>query len=61
MHVKSRMWNGMECGMDYGMHLVYHKHANYVATPINYPLLAQGVEKQLCFDNDYYMIVQGLA
>ena len=32
----------MECGMEYGMdcgtHLVYHKHANYVAVPNNYPL-----------------------
>ena len=33
------MRNGMECGMEYGMdygtHLAYHKHANYVALPIN--------------------------
>ena len=28
------MGNGMEYGMDYGTHLVYHKHANYVAMPI---------------------------
>ena len=39
------MWNGMECemeyGMDYGTHLAYHKHANYVALPINYPLPVQ--------------------
>ena len=42
---KSGMRNGMECGMeygtDYGTHLVYHKHANYVAMPINYPLPIQ--------------------
>ena len=31
---------GTECGMDYGTHLVYHKHANYVATPIHYQLPA---------------------
>ena len=24
--------------MDYGTHLIYHKHANCVAIPINYPL-----------------------
>ena len=39
------MRNGMECGMEYGMdygaHLAYHKHANYVALPINYPLPVQ--------------------
>ena len=38
--VKSRMWNEMECGteygMDYGTYLLYHKYADYVATPINY-------------------------
>ena len=38
----------MECGkkyeMDYGTHLVYHKHANYVAMPINYPLPVQRVK-----------------
>ena len=36
---------GMEYGMEYGLHLVYHEHANnyYVAMPIIYPLLAQGV------------------
>ena len=38
--VKNGMWNGMECGteygMDYGTYLVYHKYADYVATPINY-------------------------
>ena len=32
----------MECGTEYGMdyetHLVYHKHANYMAMSINYPL-----------------------
>ena len=36
---KSGKWNGMECGTEYGMeygtHLVYNKHANYVATLIN--------------------------
>ena len=32
---------GMEYGMDYGTHLAYHKHANYVALPINYPLPVQ--------------------
>ena len=38
----------MECGMEYGMdyetHLAYHKHANYVALPINYPLPVQRVK-----------------
>ena len=28
---------GMEYGMENGMHLVYPKQVNYVATPINYP------------------------
>ena len=32
------MRNGIECGMEYGMdygtHLVYHKRANYVASPL---------------------------
>ena len=39
------MWN-TEYGMDYGTHLVYHKHANYmyVAMPINYPLPIQRVK-----------------
>ena len=32
---------GMEYGMDYGTHLAYHKHANYVGLPINYPLPVQ--------------------
>jgi hypothetical protein len=36
------MWNGMECGTEYGMehgiHLVYLKRVNLVAMPINYPL-----------------------
>ena len=42
------MQNGMECrmeyGMDYGIHLVYHKHANYVAVPNKYPLPVQRVK-----------------
>ena len=37
------MQNGMECGMEYGMengiHSVHHKQVNYLAMPINYPLL----------------------
>ena len=28
---------GMECEMQNGMHLVYHKQVNYVGTPVNYP------------------------
>ena len=35
---------GMEYGMDYGTHLVCHKHAIYVAVPNNYPLPVQRVK-----------------
>ena len=35
---------GTEYGMDYGAHLIYHKHAKYVAMPTNYPLPVQTVK-----------------
>ena len=36
--------SGMRNGTEYGTHLAYHKHANYVALPINYPLPVQRVK-----------------
>ena len=46
---------GMEYGMDYGTHLVYHKHANYIAMPINYPLSMQLKDEVIAVINDSCM------
>ena len=46
---------GMEYGMDYGTHLVYHKHANYVAMPINYSLSIQLKDEMIAVINDSCM------